>query len=147
MRHLRPELALRVLGRGSGLVAVLGAIGFLGAGSAEALPACHRASPDRDPLFNRRVLIYKHRGLSCGQAVKVANAVADRYEVGLPLRDYPPPPSGVPGGGGRWFHVSTPLGGFACRLTERGSDFDAGVCKQRRRLAVFESDNQWYVRQ
>jgi hypothetical protein len=123
---------------------LLSATAALGAGGS--LPRCHRRFPDRIPQYARLVIARERHGLSCAQAAKVGNAVATRYERGLPKADYPPPPKGVPGGRGHSFHVRTGLSGFTCRMTARGSDFVIAVCRAGARSAHVESINDYYVR-
>jgi hypothetical protein len=109
---------------------------------------CQRRYQDlQQPIYDRRVRVFEFRQLTCSQAARVASAVADAYERGLPLSDYPPPPSGAPGGGGHTFQVRTfSFGTYTCRMTGRGSDFVAGRCRRGGRFVRFESDDQWFIR-
>jgi hypothetical protein len=118
----------------------------LAAAGAHALPRCHRRFPDRIPVYARLVIASARHHLSCSQAARVGNAVATRYERGLPTADYPPPPKGVPGGQGHRFHVASALGRFTCRMTARGSDFVVAVCRRGARSARVESINDYYLR-
>ena len=93
---------IRVLAMASVTAGVL--LGVFGGAAASA--KCVRRYRDlAQPIFDRRITVHHYHHLSCTAASRVGSAVADAYERGLPLADYPPPPSGVPGGQGRTFKV------------------------------------------
>jgi hypothetical protein len=120
---------------------------FLSVGSARANAHCQRRYRDLAlPVYDRLVMVSHWRNFTCSRASRVANAVADAYERGLPLVDYPPPPNGVPGGGGQTFQIRTfSYGTYTCRMTARGSDFVAGRCRQGARFVSFTDMNHWFV--
>jgi hypothetical protein len=120
---------------------------LLQVGSAGASASCHRRYRDLAlPVYDRLVVVYQRQHLTCSQAARVGNAVADAYERGLPVADYPPPPTGVPGGRGHTFHVRTrPFGVFTCRMTGRGSDFVDARCRRGARFVRFSSMNHWFL--
>ncbi|MGI8714925.1 MAG: hypothetical protein ACR2NR_17450 [Solirubrobacteraceae bacterium] len=92
------------------------------------------------------MVVYERQHLTCSQAARAGNAVADAYERGLPVSDYPPVPKGVPGGKGHAFRVHTRrYGTFTCQMTARGSDFVVGHCRQGPRLVRFSSENSYFL--
>ena len=97
------------------------------------------------PVYDRLVVVHQRKQLTCPQAARVGNAVADAYERRLPVADYPPPPNGVPGGKGRAFKVQTRYGTFTCRMTARGSDFVQASCHGGNRSTSFTSLNHWFL--
>jgi hypothetical protein len=130
------------------LLAIAVASGLLlSVGSAAASARCQGRYRDLAlPEYDRLVVVYARRHLSCSSAARAGSAVADAYERGLPIRDYPPPPKGVPGGGGHTFHVRTrPYGTFTCRMTARGSDFVTARCRRGTRFVSFSSMNHWFL--
>lgn len=90
-------------------------------------------------------MVSKHRGLNCAQAASIGSHVTMRYERGLPLADYPPPPAGVPGGRGHTLHVTTAIGKFISRMTSRGSDFVAATRGRGSKSVRFESLNHYFL--
>ena len=134
---------IRVLAMASVTAGVL--LGVFGGAAASA--SCVRRYRDlAQPIFDRRITVHHYHHLSCTAASRVGSAVADAYERGLPLADYPPPPSGVPGGQGRTFKVhSRAYGTYTCRMTGRGSDFVIARCRRGTRFTSFESDDQWFI--
>lgn len=69
---------------------------------ASASARCERRYRDLAlPEYDRLVTVYHYQHLSCGSAARIGSAVADRYERGLPLADYPPAPPGLVSGQGR----------------------------------------------
>jgi hypothetical protein len=120
---------------------------LLSAGPAVASTRCERRYRDLAvPVYDRLVIVYERRHLTCSQAARVGSAVADAYERGLPLADYPPPVApGFPGGESRPFRVHTrPFGSFTCRMTARGSDFVAARCRRGARFVRFASENHYF---
>jgi hypothetical protein len=116
--------------------------------SASASAQCQRRYQDlQQPIYDRFVQVNGYRHLTCSQAARITNAVADAYERGLPIADYPPPPNGIPGGGGQTFQVRTySYGTYTCRMTGRGSDFVAGRCRRGNRFVAFLSTNHYFIR-
>jgi hypothetical protein len=92
-----------------------------------ARPACFARVP-ADGAYFIEATITKRQRISCSAATKAGRRVWQAYKS-LPVRNYPPPPNGVPGGKGEPFHVSTPAGGFTCRMLSRGSDFVIARCR------------------
>ena len=134
-------------GRTFAMAAVLVATGVGFGGACASAASCRRAYPDWAlPVYRRLVIVYQRRGLTCSQAASIGSKVATRYERGLPVADYPPPPAGVTGGEGHPFKVSTGLGRFTCRMTSRGSDFVAATCLRSTKSVRFESLNHYYLR-
>lgn len=135
---------MRTLVMASVTVGVL--MGVLGS-AASARARCVRRYRDLAlPVYDRRVTVSHYHHLSCDSAARMGSAVADAYERGLPLADYPPPPLGVPGGQGRTFRVHTRrYGTYTCRMTARGSDFVVARCRRGVRFTSFESDNHWFL--
>ena len=119
------------------------------AGPASAGARCQRRYRDLAlPEYDRLVVVYERRDLTCFQASRVGSAVADAYERGLPVADYPPPPPprGVPGGRGRPFRVHTRrYGTYSCKMTARGSDFVSAHCRRGMRYVRFTSLNHWFL--
>jgi hypothetical protein len=135
--HLRQCLALAVCALVATAVASV---------PAHAAPtSCKRTAPDLERVYRRLLIVDEHRGLTCSQGAAVASAVAPRYERGLPVRNYPPPPAGVPGGRRIPFDVATAAGEFTCRMTARGSDFVVATCNQGSELVRFESLDHAYL--
>ncbi len=99
-------------------------------GSAAATTRCQRTYRDLSlPVYKRLVQVYERRNLGCSQAARIGSAVADAYERGLPVADFPPPPSGVAGGQGQAFQIHTrSYGTYVCLMTARGSDFVSANC-------------------
>jgi hypothetical protein len=97
--------------------------------AARASLACYSTFP-ADNLYFLEVMVEKRVRISCSAGFKVGRSLWRAYEHGLPARDYPPPPHGVPGGGGQTFHLSTAAGGFTCRMLSRGSDFVLARCRR-----------------
>ena len=116
-------------------------------GPAAARASCKQRYRDLAlPVYDRLVTVYERRHLTCSQAARVGNAVADAYERGLPTIDYPPPPTGVPGGQSHTFQIHTQrYGTYTCRMTARGSDFVVARCRRGARFVRFESDNHWFL--
>lgn len=129
-----------------GLVVINGmAVALLQAGSASA-GQCQRRYQDLAlPVYDRLVRVFAYRHLTCAQAAQVGNAVAESYERGLPLADYPRATGGVPGGLDHTFRVRTRHGTFACRMTARGSDFVQARCRRGEKFVRFESDHHWFL--
>lgn len=116
-----------------------------GVPSSAATVSRRRTYPDLNRVYKRLMLVYEHRGLACAQSAFVGSDVATRYEHGLPTVDYPPPPTGVPGGRGRRLDVATNAGQFTGRMTARGSDFVAATCENGAAYVRFESLNHYYL--
>jgi hypothetical protein len=138
---------------GSGLtrstsVIALAFVVLLSASSAGASVRCQRRYRDLGvPVYDRLVIVYARRHLTCSHAARVGSAVADAYERGLPLADYPPPVApGFPGGNSRPFRVHTRrYGTYTCRMTARGSDFVAARCRRGARFVRFASENHDFL--
>jgi hypothetical protein len=135
---------MRVLVVASVMVGLL--MGVLGS-NAGAASRCERRYRDLAlPVYDRLITVYQYNHLSCGSAARVANAVADAYERGLPVSVYPPLPAGVPGGQGHTFKVRTrTYGTYTCRMTGRGSDFVIARCRRGQRFTSFYSGNHAYL--
>jgi hypothetical protein len=118
----------------------------LSVGPADASAQCQRRYHNLvQPVYDRLVIVFERRHLTCSQAARVGNAVGNAYQRGLPLADYPPPPNGVPGGEGHAFQVRTRYGAFTCRMTARGSDFVTARCHRGVRFVRFTSLNSYFV--
>jgi hypothetical protein len=122
---------------------MLASLGLLLAGSAAAGARCQGRYRDLAlPVYDRSVAVSERSQLTCYQATRVANAVADAYERGLPLADYPTDT----GGSNRPFQIRTrSYGTFTCRMIARGSDFVTGRCSDGARFVSFASYNHWFL--
>ena len=117
-------------------------------GAAVASAKCERRYQDLAiPIYDRLVTVYHYHHLSCGSAARIGSAVADAYERGLPLADYPPPPApGEIGGQGHTFKVHTRrYGTYTCRMTGRGSDFVIARCRRGVRFTSFYAGLHAYL--
>jgi hypothetical protein len=137
--EIRPT---RKLAWAVGAVAVV----LLSSTSANANVRCQRRYQDLAlPVYDRLVVVYARKQLTCTQAARVGSAVADAYERGLPTADYPPLPRGVAGGRGRPFKIHTRrYGTYSCRMTARGSDFVSAKCHRGSTYLHFTSLNHWF---
>jgi hypothetical protein len=126
-------------------IAALITASLVASGASASTASCKRTYPDLIKTYKRLVTVYERRGLNCSQAAAVGSDVATRYERGLPTRDYPPPPTGVPGGKSQRFAVVTSAGRFTCRMTSRGSDFVAATCERAAKYVRFVSLNHYYI--
>jgi hypothetical protein len=73
---------------------------------------------------------------------RVGRSLWAASEKGIPVRSYPPPPRGVPGGRGKPFGLSTASGGFSCLMDGRGSGFvDANCHNRTQSLHIFDHHN------
>jgi hypothetical protein len=144
IRSIAGDLAVGLTRVTSLCIAAAVTLGVAASAQGAPRPACQHKYPDLDPAYLRLVLVYRFQGLTCLQAAAVGSAVATRYEQGLPVANYPAPPTGVPGGKGRPFDVATGLGDFNCRMTARGSDFVDATCASSDELVSFESLNHDY---
>jgi len=133
--------------RRTGLMALTGLVMVGALTPASAAARCERRYRDLAlPVYDRRVTVSNYQHLSCGSAARIGSAVADAYERGLPLADYPPAPPGYVSGQGHAFRVHTRrYGTYTCRMTLRGSDFVRARCRRGPRFLSFESDNHWYL--
>lgn len=134
------------IGKLACFVALMTAL-LLSAVPADASSRCQRRYQDLAlPEYDRLVVVYARRHLTCTQAARVGSAVADAYERGLPVADYPPPPRGVVGGRGRTFTIRTRrYGSYRCTMTSRGSDFVSARCRRGSRFVRFTSLNHWFL--
>jgi hypothetical protein len=97
------------------------------------------------PVYDVLVVVYARQHLTCSQATRVGNAVATAYQRYLPTPDYPPLPSGVPGGQGQPFPAHTRFGTFTCVMTARGSDFVVARCRRGARFVRFLSNTSAFL--
>ena len=98
----------------------------MAAGRASAATCENNRVPYHRPIF-LEVTVTRRRAISCKEALKIGKPLY-QAKLTLPLKNFPPPPRGVPGGQGKPFGVSTPARHFTCRMDARGSDFIDADC-------------------
>lgn len=85
-------------------VSVASALPISSAQLASARPFCYRVFPAESPFFVQLSVI-RRQHLSCPSALKVGRSLYGAYHRGIPVKNCPPPPSGVPGGEGIPFQL------------------------------------------
>lgn len=124
----------------------LSCAGLSSAGPAAASARCQGRYRDvAIPSYDRLVVAFARRHLTCSKAMTVGNAVATAYERDLPVADYPPPPRGVPGGKSQLFPVHTRYGTFTCQMLGRGSDFVTASCRRGAQFVRLQSTNDYFL--
>ena len=106
-------------------------------GLASASARCENNHVAYHGQFFFEITATKLRKISCKEALKIGKPLY-HAKITLPAKYFPPPSagvSGVPGGQGKSFGLSTPAGHFTCHITIRLSDTIAADCHRGKHSA------------